>query len=112
MSSTFDISVRKEYKFTLSSVSHNDTAIATFKSPFHATVFSVVLRSFSVQGIQPFFDVMRRDSDIILNSLDFIDDLEKILPEMLPRNVQNQKAKGFGYLPPKIFREVLKHISQ
>lgn len=110
--SRYEIQIKKDYTFTLDRNQFNDTAICTFKSPKIEQVFCVVVRGFNRYGVQPFFDVIVKDNDIILTGLHHIKDLWATMHPHTPFDLVKEQKYDFGFLPPKVFRFNLQPTSQ
>lgn len=110
--SRFEIQIKKEYAFTIDRNRYNDTAICTFQSPKISEVYCVVVRGYERHNIEPFFDVMIKDPEIILTSMEYIKDLWHILFPKHPFEDRAPQKYSFGFLPPKIFRFHLQPVSE
>ncbi len=100
------IHIEKLYKFTLKKNKINDTAVATFYSPYCRECFTVVLRCFATQGLGPFFDALEDHPDIISScSTLFLKDIwETIYPDHPFVDRIREDFSHFGFLKPKVFR--------
>jgi hypothetical protein len=105
------INIQNTYTFTLEP-NGQDSAIATFTSPECHGPFTVVLKNYSKFGLNPFFDVMMKDYEIIMTSMFYLKDLwNKIYPNHCFEDRIEEDYSVFGHLPPKIFRINLQPLS-
>lgn len=103
--------IKKEYSFTLQPNQFNDTAIVTFQSPRIEEVYCVVVRGYLKHGLAPFFDVLIKDPEIILTSMDYVANLWELVTKTSFKD-RIEESYSFNYMAPKVFRYRLQHISE